>query len=122
MAQDTPKTDRFTQIQEIIFGEHAEAWEKRFSELENRLAAFEEQTGKHFAQTSDERKQSNSEVQASISKLQDRVTQNEAVAEQQVEALKAAFESALGQLRAEKMDKSALGEFLIQWGKEVNSQ
>jgi len=122
MANENMQTDRIKQIQEIIFGEHIEQWEKRISSLEKELKNLGTQASENLESVNQRIDQINQNLEKNVSKLQRGQEQGKSHFESQLADFRKEIETKIKRLQDDKADSTALGDVLISLGQQIKQK
>ena len=119
MSGENGNTDRFKQIQEIIFGEYQDHWETKLNALESLIRKQEKAAAGRFEFLESQLKGFKAETESGFDDLskdhQEKQDQMQSMFNEKVMEL----ENKISLLSANKIDHVHLGSFLIEWGKQV---
>ena len=119
MGANEVVSDRFRQIQEIILGEYSELWDQRFQALEKSIKDLARKTDKRFNELHEALQASSDGLKGEVQNLEAALAAERQAVHSRLDALKSELETQIDALRQGKIDHEKLGEFLIQWGRQV---
>ena len=119
MGANDAMSDRFRQIQEIIFGEYADQWNSKFQALEKGIKDLARKTDSRFSELRQVLQASGSELTGEVQKLQAELSSDRQAVSARIETLQSELEAKIEELKQGKIDHDTLGDFLMQWGQQV---